>query len=65
MSRFRNEVVGNVYAERVAEDVAAGFENGVNQTPKFYVDGVRIDGKVPLEGLADAVRAAVRKAAAG
>jgi protein-disulfide isomerase len=63
--RFENEVRGNVYAARIENDVSEGVRNGVNQTPKFYVDGVRIDGKVPLEGLADAVRASVRKAAAG
>jgi protein-disulfide isomerase len=63
--RFENEVRGNVYAARIENDVSEGIRNGVNQTPKFYVDGVRIDGKVPLEGLADAVRASVRKAAGG
>ena len=33
----------------------------MNATPKFYVDGVRIDGKVPLEGLIEAVHAAVQQ----
>jgi hypothetical protein len=39
--------------------VEEGIRNGVNATPKFYVDGERIDGKLPLEGLVDAVRSAV------
>jgi hypothetical protein len=38
---------------------------GVNATPKFYVDGRRIDGKFPLEGLEDAIRASIRAASAG
>lgn len=63
--RFENEVRGNVYAARIEADVSEGLRNGVNATPKFYVDGVRIDGKVPMEGLVDAVRAAVQKADAG
>ena len=42
-----------------------GVRNGVNATPKFYVDGERIDGKFPLEGLEDAIRASVRAAGAG
>ena len=42
-----------------------GLRNGVNATPKFYVDGERIDGKFPLEGLEDAIRASVRAASAG
>ncbi len=62
--RFENEVRGNVYAARIEGDISEGVRNGVNQTPKFYVDGVRIDGKVPLEGLAAAVRTSVQKAAA-
>jgi protein-disulfide isomerase len=62
--RFENEVRGNVYAARIEGDVSEGVRNGVNQTPKFYVDGVRIDGKVPLEGLAAAVRTSAQKAAA-
>jgi hypothetical protein len=32
----------------------------VNATPKFYVDGQRIDGALPLEGLMDRVRLRVR-----
>lgn len=61
--RFENEVRGSVYAARVGQDVSEGVRNGVNATPKFYVDGVRIDGKVPLEGLVEAVHRAVTQAA--
>jgi formate-nitrite transporter family protein len=65
VARFRNEVMGNVYAEKVARDVSDGVANGVNQTPKFYVDGRRIDGKFPMEGLVEAVRDAVAAASPG
>ena len=64
IARFENDVVGNVYASKIERDVHEGIRNGVNATPKFYVDGRRIDGKVPLEGLADAVRSAIAAAAA-
>ena len=37
----------------------------MNATPKFYVDRERIDGKLPLEGVEDAIRAAVRAASGG
>jgi formate-nitrite transporter family protein len=63
--RFENELRGNVYAARIGRDIDEGLRNGVNQTPKFYVDGARIDGKLPMEGLVDAVHAAVTKAAGG
>ena len=65
LGRFRTEVTGNAYAARIERDVAEGVRNGVNATPKFYVDGVRIDGKLPLEGLENAIRASVRAASAG
>ena len=37
--------------------LANAVRNGVNATPKFYVNGRRIDGHLPLDGLTDAVRA--------
>jgi len=64
IARFENDVVGNIYASKIESDVQEGLRNGVNATPKFYVDGRRIDGKVPLEGLAAAVRSAIAAAAA-
>ena len=54
---FRNDVVGNAFIAKIERDVREGIRNGVNATPKFYVNGERIDGKLPLEGLANAVRA--------
>ena len=65
IDRFRREVTGRAYAAKIDSDVREGVKNGVNATPKFYVDGERIDGKFPLEGLEDAIRAGVRAAAAG
>jgi len=62
---FHREVTGRAYAAKIEGDVREGVRNGVNATPKFYVDGERIDGKFPLEGLEDAIRASVRAASAG
>ena len=59
LGRFREEVTGNAHADRIERDVTEGIRNGVNATPKFYVNGERIDGKVPLEGLVAAVQAAL------
>jgi protein-disulfide isomerase len=63
--RFREEVTSRAYAAKIERDVQDGVRDGVNATPKFYVNGERIDGKLPLEGLEDAIRAAVRAASAG
>jgi protein-disulfide isomerase len=60
--RFVREVTARAYAERIERDVREGIRNGVNATPKFYVNGRRVDGGLPLEGLTAAVRAAVRRA---
>ena len=57
--RFRDEIVNRVYADRIERDVREGIRNGVNATPKFYVDGHRLDGHLPLEGLVTAVEAAI------
>jgi protein-disulfide isomerase len=64
VGRFRAEVTGHAYAAKIERDVQEGIRDGVNATPKFYVNGERIDGKLPLEGLEDAIRAAVRAASA-
>jgi protein-disulfide isomerase len=63
--RFRNDVTTNVYASRIERDVTEGIRNGVNATPKFYVNGERIDGKLPLEGLVAAVQAALQSTRPG
>lgn len=63
IARFRADVTGSAYAAKIERDVRDGVRNGVNATPKFYVNGERIDGKLPLEGLEDAIRAGVGTAA--
>ena len=65
VGRFRDEVTSRAYAAKIERDVQDGISDGVNATPKFYVNGERIDGKLPLEGLEDTIRAAVREASAG
>jgi protein-disulfide isomerase len=64
VDRFQADVTGNAYAAKIEHDVREGIRNGVNATPKFYVNGQRIDGKLPLEGVEDAIRAAVKNASA-
>jgi protein-disulfide isomerase len=64
VARFRSDLASHAYAARIEGDVREGIRNGVNATPKFYVNGERIDGKFPLEGLVEAVRVAVTAASA-
>jgi protein-disulfide isomerase len=65
VGRFRHEVTGGAYAAKIERDIQQGIRDGVNATPKFYVAGERIDGKLPLDGLEDAIRAAVRASSDG
>jgi protein-disulfide isomerase len=65
IAQFRRELTDHTYAAGIERDISEGLRNGVNQTPKFYVNGERIDGKVPLENLESAVRDAVAAARAG
>jgi protein-disulfide isomerase len=62
IARFRRELNEHIHAARIEHDVQEGIRNGVNATPKFYVNGDRIDGKVPLENLAEVVDRAVAAA---
>ena len=57
--RFRRDLTDRAYASRITRDIDEGVRNGVNATPKFYVDGQRVDGKVPLENLVTIVESAV------
>jgi protein-disulfide isomerase len=62
IARFRRDLTDHAHAGRIESDVLEGIRNGVNATPKFYVDGERVDGKVPLENLAELVQRALSAA---
>lgn len=57
--RFADDIAEQRHAAKIEDDVQEGLRNGVNATPKFYVNGQRVDGKVPLEHLEELVRQAV------
>jgi protein-disulfide isomerase len=57
--RFRRDLTDHAHLARINQDIEEGVRNGVNATPKFYVDGQRVDGKVPLEHLVELVDSAV------
>jgi protein-disulfide isomerase len=43
--RFRHELNGDTYAERVRENFRAGVQNGVFSTPGLFLNGVRQTGQ--------------------
>jgi Na+/H+ antiporter NhaA len=56
--RFSLDVVGDVAARRVAEDVDSADLSGVTGTPTFFINGRRHFGAYDVETLSEAVRAA-------
>jgi protein-disulfide isomerase len=64
VDRFWLELRQREHAERVAEDVASADASGVSGTPTFFINGRRHHGAYDLDTLADAVRAARRRAQA-
>jgi thioredoxin family protein len=56
--RFDRELRERAHARRVLEDFETGRQSGVNGTPTFFVNGVRLDG----EHTVDSLLAALEKA---
>jgi protein-disulfide isomerase len=55
VGRFALELDNHVHAPRVREDFLSGVRSGVNQTPTFFVNGVRHNGGYDLESLLEEV----------
>jgi Na+/H+ antiporter NhaA len=61
-ARFRDELLGHRYTERVADDVATADASGVVGTPTFFINGKRHHGAYNRAALASAVHAAQARA---
>jgi len=62
VDRFWGEVRRREHGERIAEDVASADASGVSGTPTFFINGRRHYGAYDAGTLAEAVRAARRRA---
>jgi protein-disulfide isomerase len=60
MARFKSELDGRVYQQRVREHVASGNESGVRSTPAFFIDGQIQDVSFGMNQLVAAVKARVQ-----
>lgn len=47
VDKFKKEVEGNKYKDKIAKDTADGNAAGVNSTPTFYINGVKQEGVLP------------------
>jgi protein-disulfide isomerase len=57
--RFTRELVSGAHRDKVRRDFSSGVKSGVNGTPTFFVQGVRLDLPWDADTLLAAVRAAV------
>jgi protein-disulfide isomerase len=58
VDRFARELASRVHAPRVAEHFRSGVESGVQGTPTFFVNGVRVEGGYDTPTLLAAVQLA-------
>ena len=52
---FKCEMLQHTHAEKINEDCAAAAEDGVDETPAFFINGVGYKGDLDLDSLLDAI----------
>ncbi len=63
VERFRRELLGDVYNDRVYRDMDSGQESGVSWTPTFFLNGERYPLARDFDGLVRLVRERVDRPA--
>ncbi|HWJ33849.1 MAG TPA: DsbA family protein [Steroidobacteraceae bacterium] len=59
--RYKGEMDDHIYLQKVREHIESGRRSHIRATPTFFVDGVVQDVSFGMQGLHDAVAAAVRR----
>jgi protein-disulfide isomerase len=62
LARYAAEMDDHIYLQKVREQVDGGRRSHIRATPTFFVDGVVQDTSFGMQGLHDAVAAAVYRA---
>ena len=52
---FKRELFAHTHTEKVNDDCEAAADDGVNETPAFFINGVRYKGDWDLDSLLDAI----------
>jgi protein-disulfide isomerase len=60
VARFEGELRVKKYAGRVLEDLVSGWQSGVEDTPAFFINGIRYRGSLELDPLLEAIEQAGR-----
>lgn len=56
MERFNRDMASHTFVSRVAEDILSGHQNGVSDTPTFFINDRRHPGPYDYETLLSAMR---------
>lgn len=62
MIRYKAEMDDHIYLQKVREHIEGGGRSHIRATPTFFIDGVVHDASFGIQGLHDAVAAAVHRA---
>jgi protein-disulfide isomerase len=55
LDHFNREMLEHTHAKKVMADCAAAAVDGVDETPAFFINGVRYKGDWDLDSLLDAI----------
>ncbi|HTO71230.1 MAG TPA: thioredoxin domain-containing protein [Myxococcota bacterium] len=56
LERFRRDLRGETFADKIRDDFRSGVRSGVNGTPTFFLNGARYDGAWDGPNLLKAIR---------
>jgi protein-disulfide isomerase len=58
---FLDALVTGKYGQYVQDDLALGLRLGVKEAPTFFINGVKLEGRITVKNISDRVAAACRK----
>ena len=61
MNKFKSDVDGKKYANKIQADINDGYAVNVNATPTFFLNGVAIQGGLPYNDFKTAIDQALKK----
>jgi protein-disulfide isomerase len=57
---FLDSLVTGKFGQYVQDDLSAGIKLGVKEAPTFFINGVKLEGRISVKNLCDYVEAACR-----
>ena len=58
---FLDALVTGKYGQYVQDDLATGLRLGIREAPGFFINGVKLEGRITVKNIADQVEVACRK----